>query len=189
MIDNYTEEHYAVIGDSSERLVAEGVYWLTQQSDTDVTPPDVVNAMVTELGIDPDDARDRVQKGMAAGDVGCEHVPGKPTILHCRWMDTQRMRRRMWFWTLDEQGEHFPGHLPGECMVVRAAVADCLDERDEATWNHLMEMVQWLAGYDDERLALHAMLNALDAGAITVAMWHGEKPVSIVTDWHQGLES
>lgn len=184
MTDNYTDEHYAVIGDCSDTLVRETVYWLNDQYGH-ATVDDVAYFLAKRDGTrslaeTTEDVINALILGHIGNDDGC---------LLNTWDDMERMRRRSWFWTLDNEGEAVPAHLPGECMVVRAAVDDCTAAHGEASWSNLMTAVAWLAGYPDEDHALHAMLNALDAGAIAVDQGHGEKLVTAADGWREGLGS
>jgi hypothetical protein len=111
----------------------------------------------------------RLCEAMADGQVEWASLPNHALVFMLDEVVDLRHRRRAWFWTSNEAGDNIPAHLPNECVVVRAAVAEWRNDYNEPpSLCDLLASVEWYGGYDEVRAA-HAVLNALDAGAIRVS--------------------
>lgn len=183
-----TEEQYRVVGDPSELWVQEAVFYAMKRTRPTeclcrpidpVTVETVVGVLMRAEPILVDEAMDRVFVAIRRGEVG--HFVNtvyddRPLMLTLDLFTFLRLERRAWFWSHTDETiaarnglecRTIPAHLPNECAVVRAAIWEWLDTFDEAPQiEGLVGMVLHLSDYQERGEAIHAILNALDAGAV-----------------------
>jgi hypothetical protein len=83
-----------------------------------------------------------------------------------------RTERRVLYWRqIEPFGIDVPAHIPNESAVARAALSDLHDRfprRKAIFLNEVIEEVHQLMAYESRFWALHVVLNAIDAGALTL---------------------
>lgn len=168
-----TEEHADVFGSPTETMVQETCYVLHDRLNKPYLWCEQVAAELVEwLDITPTEAQERIQQAIVAGEVDvCVCDSGEARISLDPLVDL-RIERRMNFWTLYRSGKGaMPPSYEGMFQSVCSVLADwCLEFEeppDYATTIELLEEAAKPFKNEDVKHAavLHALLNALDAGA------------------------
>ena len=178
MTERYTAEMGRLIGDPTETLVAERLFQLQRSNADDelITGLVLANVMVTAGDADDlDDAYRLIGTALDAGEVrlimGVDMWRERPAHHVCAFdLDDVmrfRLRRRERYWHLDAKGHIPPAHIPGECMIARAASVQWHDDYGDAPCGiNLIHAVRDVGGLEPYFAPYHVVLNALDAGAI-----------------------
>lgn len=179
MTERYTAEMGRLVGDPTDTLVAEHLLVLHEKN----RPGQPISGlMLANVMVAADDADDLdhayrfIGRALEAGDIVLQiteqwqHVDyeyGDTFNLTLDDVTRLRLRRRDRYWQLDSEYLVPPAHVPGECMIVRAAIVQWRDEYDDDPHtDNLVEMVWQIGGLEPRFAPYHVILNALDAGAV-----------------------
>lgn len=168
----------AVIGDSTETLVAEAV-WACDYHDEPATWSNVEKWLMTlhqhNLTFTPDQADRYIGEAINSGEVSANPTDAESPLGEWTFAIqpelANRIARRYWCWQLEKE-THFltADSLPGEAVVVRAAVLAYQNEHDvPPLWPDLIER---LATFGYEPVRAHELIcDAKQYGLITNVMW------------------
>lgn len=168
----------AVIGDSTETLVAEAV-WACDYEDEPATWSNVEKWLLelnrNDALFTPDQAERRIATAIDASEVSVN--PTDAELPLGQWTFAiapdlaNRIARRYWCWQLEKQTNFLSGaSLPGEAVVVRAAVLAYQNTHDlPPLWPDLVAVLGTF-GYEPVR-AHELICDAKQYGLITNVMW------------------
>lgn len=172
----------------TERLVQEAVFaQYIEEPDDPVTFEDTVSLLQRSRDLTYAEAYERVADAVMDGEVTLTDGGLRLPYLVAYF----RLARRLWAVKHhQETGEMVPAHLPAECAVVRVAVADTQEMFGHTNLEDVIVTMNELHGWPGGRSWLeHALLNALDVGAVYLTGDGEDHYVVIDDDWHEGLGS